>query len=94
MSLGYVLRLVDTGLAGLLVGLCVLRFHRDFENRARNARIAGLGLICLAVAWGSFYRRNDDFRPWLPFLTVGLLLSVWGMRRPASGEPFFKGIRK
>lgn len=94
MNFSYWLRLLDVLLAGLVFGLCLLRVNWDHANRARNARIAGLGLICLAIGWGSFYRRYDEFRPWVPFLTAGLVFCLYGMRRPAAGEPHFKGNEK
>lgn len=86
MNWVYCLRMINTVLAGLVAGLCVLRVGYDPRNNARNARIAGLGLLTIAIAWGSFAKVHDVFRPWLPLVTAGLLLCLYGMRRQAPGE--------
>lgn len=82
----YWLRMINTLLAGFVVGLCFLKVNWDYLNRARNTRIAGLGLLCIAIAWGSFALRHDVFNPRVPLTTLGLLLCVFGMRRTAAGE--------
>lgn len=81
-----VLRLINALLAGGVAGLCFLRVNWTDETRARDTRVAGLGLICVAIAWGSFARRDEVFKPWIPLVTIGLALCVYGMRRIAAGE--------
>lgn len=86
MNFVYTLRLLNAVLAGLVCGLCFLRVGWDKANQARNARVAGLGILSVAIAWGSFARIHDVFKPWLPLVTVGLVLCLYGMRRHAPGE--------
>lgn len=82
----YWLRMFNTLLAAGVVGLCFLKAAWDSPNQARNARVTGLGIICLAIALGSFERRHDVFNYRIPMITVGLLFCIYGMRRTAAGE--------
>lgn len=89
-DLAHYLRLFNSAMAGLVCGLCFLRMEWRPQDPARAARIVGLALICVATAWGSFAFRDIPFKPWVPFVSLGLIFCVYGMRRPAAGEPRYK----
>lgn len=86
MELTLWLRVVNCLLGGLVAGLCFLKLDTKNPDAARNSRIAGLGIICVAISLGSFSNRNDEFNVRIPMITAGLLFSYYGMRRMASGE--------
>ena len=86
MDLALYLRLANCLFAGLVAGLCYLKLENSHPDKARNYRIAGLGMLCLAISLGSFATRHDAFNYRLPMITVGLGLSFYGMRRMAIGE--------
>lgn len=86
MNWVYCLRMLNVLLAGGVAGLCFLKTSFDYKYRARNARIAGLGLLCVTLALGFFATRHDVFNYRAPMYTVALLVCLYGMRRTAAGE--------
>jgi len=89
------LRLVNCFLGGIVAGLCFLKLENGNPDKARNARILGLGIISIAITIGSFSNRYEELNIRVPLLTVGLLCSYYGMRRMAVGEkPQYRQKRK
>ena len=86
MDLVYALRILNCVLSGIVAGLCFLKLENSHPDKARNYRIAGLGVLCINIAWGSFALRNSVFNYRVPLTTAGLLLCLHGMRRMAAGE--------
>lgn len=81
-------RVVNAMLAGLICGLCFLRsdYERTGEDRYRVARIVGLGVICLAVVFGSFVNLHNAFNIRVLMITVGMSLALYGMANTSKGE--------
>ncbi len=94
MDLGYWVRILISLLAACVAGLCFTKVIWTYASSVRNYRVAGLGLICAAVAWGNTARRNQEFKPWLVLILVGLTLCCYGMARFAPGELPEEGYKK
>lgn len=82
----YWLWVLNSLLAFAVIGICFVKTTWSHLTQARNARVAGLGLMCTAIAWGSVARRNEEFKPWMLILMIGLVLCLYGMSRIAPGE--------
>ena len=86
MNFVYALRVLNSLIAAAVVGLCFVKADWRHLNGARNARVAGLGVIAFALIWGSLNRQHEPYKPWVPIFTWGLVLCVYGMSRTAPGE--------
>lgn len=84
MSLAEALSLLNAGLAGLLVGMCALQTNWRYVNRIRNSRILGTAILNIGVLWFSLDNRVDPLRPWVPFVTLGLIVSIYGMKNAVN----------
>lgn len=82
----YMLRVFNSLLAATLVGVCLVKTRWTKLSFARDSRVGGLCLLNVTIAWGSLQRRHELFKPWLPIVTIGLALCLYGMCKLAPGE--------